>query len=62
MRSLMICTPHPVIKSRRMRLMGHLVCMGEGRDMYRVLVRKPEGKRPLERPMHGWEDNINMGV
>jgi hypothetical protein len=34
--------------------------MGERRGVYRVLVEKPEGKRPLGRPMHNWEDNINM--
>jgi 3-oxoacyl-ACP reductase-like protein len=34
--------------------------MGEGRGMYRVLVGKPEGKRPLGRPRHRWEDNIKM--
>ena len=49
-----------VIKSRRMRWVGHVVHMGEGRGMYRVLVGKPEGKRPLGRPRHRWEDNIKM--
>jgi hypothetical protein len=49
-----------VIKSRRMRWMGHVACMGEGRGMYRVFVRKSEGKRPLEIPRHRWEDNIKM--
>ena len=39
-----------VVKSRRMRWVGHVARMGEGRDMYRVLVGKPEGKRPLVRP------------
>jgi hypothetical protein len=39
-----------VVKSRRMRLAGHVVRMGEGRDVHRVLVRKCEGKRPLGRP------------
>jgi hypothetical protein len=34
--------------------------MGEGRGVYRVLVGRPEGKRPLRRPVHGWEDNIKM--
>jgi hypothetical protein len=38
------------IKSRRMRWVGHMTCMGEEREVYRVLVGKPEGKRPLERP------------
>jgi hypothetical protein len=36
--------------------------MGEGRGMYRVLVGKPEGKRPLGRPRHRWEDNIKMDL
>jgi hypothetical protein len=36
--------------------------MGEGRDMYRVLVGKPEGKRPLGRPRRRWEDNIKMDL
>jgi len=39
-----------VIKSRRMRWTGHVARMGEGRGVYRVLVRKPEGRRPLGRP------------
>jgi len=47
-----------VIKSRRMRWAGHGVCMWEKRGVYRVLVRKPEGKRLLGRPKHRWEDNI----
>jgi hypothetical protein len=36
--------------------------MGEGRDVYRVLVGRPEGKRPLRRPRHRWEDNIKLDV
>ena len=36
--------------------------MGEGRGVHRVLVGKPEGKRPLGRPRHGWEDNIKMDL
>jgi hypothetical protein len=36
--------------------------MGEGRDLYRILDGKPEGKRPLWRPRHRWEDNINMNL
>jgi hypothetical protein len=36
--------------------------MGQRRDVYRVLVRKPEGKRPLGRPRHRWEDNFKMGL
>ena len=49
-----------VIKSRRMRLAGHVARMREGRGVYRVLVGRPEGKRPLGRPRRRWEDNIRM--
>jgi len=49
-----------VIKSRRMRWVGHVVCMGERTGIYRVLVGKPEAKRRLGRPRHRWEDNIKM--
>jgi hypothetical protein len=49
------------IKSRRMRLACHVACMGEGRNVYRVLVGKPEGKNPLERPGHGWDKNGPLG-
>jgi len=45
-----------VIKSRRMRWAGHVASMGERRGVYRILVGKPEGKRPLGRPRHRWED------
>jgi hypothetical protein len=51
-----------VIKSRRMRWAEHMACMGEGRDVYGVLVGRPEGKRPLGRPRHRWEDNIKMDL
>jgi hypothetical protein len=51
-----------VIKSRRMRWAGHVVCMGERRGVYRVLVSKPEGKRPLERTRRRWEDNIKVDL
>jgi hypothetical protein len=51
-----------VIKSRRMRWAGHAVCMGEGRSVYRVLVGRPKGKRPLGRPRCRWEDNIKMDL
>jgi hypothetical protein len=50
------------IKSRRMRWAGHVARMGEGRNLYRVLVGKPEGKRPLERPNSRWEDEIRMDL
>jgi hypothetical protein len=51
-----------VIKSRRMRWMGHVARMGEGRDVYRVLVGRPEGKKPLRRHRDRWEDNIKMDL
>ena len=51
-----------VIKSRRMRLAGHVARMGERRGVYRVLVEKPEGKRALGRPRHRWEDNIKIDL
>jgi hypothetical protein len=49
-----------MIKSRRMRWAGHVARMGETRNAYRILVGKPEGKRPLGRPRHRWVDNIKM--
>ena len=51
-----------VIKSRRMRWAGHVAQMGEERGVYRVLVGKLEGKRPLGRPRHRWMDNIRMDL
>ena len=51
-----------MIKSRRMRWAGHVARMGESRGVYRVLVGKPEGKRPLGRPKRRWEDNIKMDL
>jgi hypothetical protein len=50
------------MKSKRMRWAGHVACVGEGRNMYRVLVGKPEGRRPLERPRGRWEDEIKMDL
>jgi hypothetical protein len=50
------------IKSRRMRWTGHVASIGEGRNMYRVLVGNPEGKRPLERPRRTWEDKIKIDL
>jgi hypothetical protein len=47
-------------KSRKMRWAGHVSRMGEGRNVYRVLVGKPEGKRPLERPRRKWEYGIKV--
>jgi hypothetical protein len=49
-------------KSRRMRWAGHVAHVGEGRNVHRVLVGKTEGKRPLERPRHMWEDRIKMNL
>ena len=45
-----------------MRCAGHVVCMGERRDIHRVLVGKPNRKRPLGRHRHRWEDNIKMDL
>ena len=42
--------------------MGHVACMGEWRGVCKVLVGKPEGKRPLGRPRRRWEDNIKMDL
>jgi hypothetical protein len=50
------------IKSRRMRWAGHVARIGEGRNVYRVLVGKPEGRRPLGRPRRRWEDGIRMDL
>ena len=47
---------------RRVRLDGHVACTGERRGIYRVLMGKPEGKRPDGRPRCGWEDNIKMDL
>ena len=51
-----------VIISRRMRWAGHVARMGERRGVYRILVGKPEGKRPLGRPRHRCENNIKMDL
>ena len=58
------CSPNivRVIKSRRVRCAGHVARMGEERGVYRVLVGKPEGKRPLGRPRRRWVDNIRMDL
>jgi len=57
------CSPNivRVIKSRIKRW-AHVAHMEERRGIYRVLVGKPEGKRPLGRPRHRWEDNIKMDL
>ena len=51
-----------LVKSRRMRWAGHVARMGEERGAYRVLVGKPEGKRPLGRPRRRWVDNIRTDL
>ena len=50
------------LKSRRLRWAGHVARMDQSRSAYRVLVGKPEGKRPLGRPRRRWEDNIKMDL
>jgi hypothetical protein len=49
-----------IMKSTWMRRVGHVARKGEKRNAYRMLVGKPEGKRPLGRPRHGWVGNIKM--
>ena len=58
------CSPNivQVIKSRRMRWAGHVARMEEERVVHKVLVGKPEGKRPLGRSRRRWEDNIKMDL
>ena len=58
------CLPNVVrvLKSRIMRWVGHVARMGQERGVHRVLVGKPEGKRPLGRPRRRWEDNIKMDL
>ena len=51
-----------VIKSRRMRWAGHVACIGEEKGVCRVLVGKPEEKRPLGRPRRRWVDNIRTDL
>jgi hypothetical protein len=51
-----------MIKSRRIRWAGYVAKMGEKRNAYRILVGKPEGKKPLGRPRRRWENNIKMDL
>jgi hypothetical protein len=51
-----------MIKSRRMRLTGHIARMGEKENAYRIFVGKPEGKGPLGRTRCRWVDNIKMDL
>jgi hypothetical protein len=57
-----MCVIIRIIKSRRMKLLGHVARMGEKRNAYRILVGQPEGKRPLGRPRRRWEDNVRMDL
>jgi hypothetical protein len=62
---LFVCrTPDIIrqVKSRRMKWAGHVARMGEERKLYKVLVGKPDGKRPLGRPRRRWEDRIRMDL
>jgi len=62
--NVLYCSPNilRVTKSRRMRWAGHVARMGGRRGVYRVLVGKPEGERPLGRPRCRWEGNIKMDL
>ena len=51
-----------MVNSRRMRWAGHAARMEERRGVHKVLVGKPDGKRPLERPRRRWENNIKMDL
>jgi hypothetical protein len=51
-----------VIKSRMMMWVAHVARIGRGRGVYRVLIGRPEGKRPLGSPRRRWEDNIIMDL
>jgi hypothetical protein len=51
-----------MIKSWRMRWAGHVALVGEKRNVYRILVGKPEGKSPLGRPRRRWVDNIKIDL
>jgi hypothetical protein len=55
-------SPNRMVKSRKMRWARHVARMGQGRRVYRVLVGRPEWKRPLGRPRRRWEDNIKLDL
>jgi len=59
---LNLCNCNVMIKSRRMKWAGHVASMNEERGVYRVLVGKPEGRRPLGRHKRRWVDNIRMDL
>jgi hypothetical protein len=50
------------MKSRRMRWAVHVARMGEGSKLYKVLVKKPEGRRPLGKPRRTWENGVRMDL
>ena len=56
------CSPNEVkvIKSRRLRWVGHVARMEKGRTSLKILTSKPPRKRPLESPKHRWEDNMRI--
>jgi hypothetical protein len=58
------CSPSKIrmIKSKRIRWAGYVACMKAKRNAYRILVGKPEGKKPLGRPRRRWEDNIKVDL
>ena len=66
MRNSVICIPYKyfiqMIKARRATCAGHVACVGKERIAYRVLVIKPQGKRPLGRDRHRWECTIKIGL
>ena len=66
MKSLVICTSYPnivrMVKSRRMRLEGHVARIREGWGLHRVVVGNREGRRPMGRPRRRREDNINVNL
>jgi hypothetical protein len=51
-----------IIKSRKIKWVGYVARMGEKRNAYRLLVRKPEGKRPIRKPIRRWVDNIRIDL
>ena len=57
-----LCLSIRNLKSRRLRWAGHVAHMDQCKNAYRVLVGKPEGKRPLGRPRYRWKDNIKMDL
>jgi hypothetical protein len=62
LRNLYLLPDTTQINSRRMGWVGHVACMGEGRKVYKLLMGKPEGKRPPGRLRHRWEDGFRMDL